>query len=533
MHRAAYWVAFAAALALSLALRLTDPAARPMHHDEANQAVRFGILLETGDYRYDRTDHHGPTLYYLTLPVAWARGQHTLAALDERTIRMVPAAFGAGMLLLFPLLAGREVPPDGSSGIGRTAVVAAAALAAISPVLTYYSRFYVQESLFVFFVVGFLIAIGRYAQRPSIGPAIWAGALAGLAYATKETSIVVLPVAVVACAVGAMVARPDGEQARAGPPARHALTHALAALGAALLPALLLYTAFFSHPAGLFDSFSAFSIYLSRGIEPGPHVHPWYFYLQTLAWSSAEGTIWSEALVLVLAAVGLVAAIATRRRAFWPFYICLYAIGTAAIFSAIRYKTPWNLMPFYAGFILLAGIGVSAILVRARHPIARAAAVVVLVAAGWQLAAQSVRASFRYAADPRNPYVYAHTTPDFMRLVSRVHDLAALHPDGRDLLVKVVAGPYEQWPFPWYARDLTRVGYWIDAAAAGSLADVPVIVASQEQAAAIEAAVGERHVSEFYGLRQGVLLTLFVERGLWDRFLESRQERSASAERLQ
>jgi hypothetical protein len=39
----------------------------------------------------------------------------------------------------------------------------------------------------------------------------------------------------------------------------------------------------------------------------------------------------------------------------------------------------------------------------------------------------------------------------------------------------------------------------------------------------VEAAVGDRYLSEFYGLRPGVLLTLFVERGLWDRFLESRR----------
>ena len=40
---------------------------KPLHHDEANQAVKFGQLLATGDYQYDPVDHHGPTLYYLTL----------------------------------------------------------------------------------------------------------------------------------------------------------------------------------------------------------------------------------------------------------------------------------------------------------------------------------------------------------------------------------------------------------------------------------------------------------------------------------
>lgn len=176
-------VVFAAALVAGLAFRLADPGVRPMHHDEANQAVRFGTLLETGEYRYDRNDHHGPTLYYLTLPFAWMRGQGTLAAVDERTLRMVPAIFGAGLLLLFLPL---------SRGLGRTAVAAAAALAAVSPVLTYYSRFYIQESLFVFFALAFLVALGRYALRPGLAPAIWSGALAGLAYATKETSLLSL-----------------------------------------------------------------------------------------------------------------------------------------------------------------------------------------------------------------------------------------------------------------------------------------------------------------------------------------------------
>jgi uncharacterized protein (TIGR03663 family) len=516
MNRAAFWAVFVGALALGLAFRLTDPGARPMHHDEANQAVRFGTLLETGEYRYDRHDHHGPTLYYLTLPFAWMRGQWTLAALDERTLRMVPALFGAGTILLFPLV---------SRGIGRPAVAAAALLAAVSPVLTYYSRFYVQESLFVFFTLAFLIALGKYAQRPGVAPALWAGALGGLAYATKETSLIVLPAAGAACAIAAAVARKKGEQGgdppRAGP--RTLVLHALAALGAALLPALLLFTGFFRNPAGLLDSVSAISIYLSRGVEPGPHVQPWFSYLRTMAWSSSGGLVWTDALVLVLAVAGIVQAIVARKTAFWPLYIGLYSVGTMAIFSAVRYKTPWNVLPFYAGIVLMAGVGAAALLARARRRPVRVLLAVVLVAAGWQLAMQSVRASLRYPADARNPYAYAHTSTDFVRLTSRVTDLASRHPDGRGMLVKVIAGPYEQWPFPWYARDLTRVGYWSRAAEAGPLDGVPVIVASQENADAVDAVVGDRYVSEFYGLRPGVLLTLYVERGLWDRFMESRQ----------
>jgi predicted membrane-bound mannosyltransferase len=89
--------------------------------------------------------------------------------------------------------------------------------------------------------------------------------------------------------------------------------------------------------------------------------------------------------------------------------------------------------------------------------------------------------------------------------------------------VKVIAAPHEQWPFPWYARELTQVGYWTAAAEAGALDGVPVILASQQEAESVAAAVGDRYVSEFYGLRPNVLITLFVEPGLWKRFLAARQ----------
>jgi uncharacterized protein (TIGR03663 family) len=511
MNRGAFWGAFVAALAVGLAFRLADPDVRPMHHDEANQAVRFGTLLETGEYRYDPHDHHGPTLYYLTLPVAWARGQHSLAELDERTLRMVPALFGAGLIVLFLLL---------SNGIGRAAVVAAAALAAVSPPLTYYNRFYIQESLFVFFALAFLIALGRYTRRPTIPPAIWAGVLAGLAYATKETSLIVLPAAGVASALATMASRKPADRPHVG--ARTRALHALAAICGALVPTFLLYSSFLHHPGGLVDSVSALSIYFERGVDAGGHVEPWFYYLQTLAWSSSGGLVWTDALVLVLAAAGIAHALVARKSSFWPLYLSLYSLVTMGLFSALPYKTPWNLLPFYTGMVLMAGIGVASVFERARSRSARVLIAVVLVAAGWHLAMQSRRASFVYAADPRNPYAYAQTSTDFVRLASRVHDLAATHPDGRAMLVKVVAGPYEQWPFPWYVRDLSRVGYWSRAADAGALEGTPVILASQENAGAVESAVGDRYISEFYGLRPGVLLTLYVERGLWERFIESR-----------
>jgi uncharacterized protein (TIGR03663 family) len=513
MNKAAFSVVAASAVVLGLAFRLAWLDLRPMHHDEANQAVRFGQLLETGEYRYDRNDHHGPTLYYLTLPVAWARGQTTLASLDERTLRVVPALFGAGFILLLPLMA---------RGLGRGAIAASALLAALSPALTYYSRFYIQESALLFFVVGFLVALGRYAAGGGVGAVFTAGACAGLALATKETAAPILLAAVAACAVARASVRTPGDTTSgeaAAPWPRIRVAHAVGALVAAALVAVTLYSSFFTNVSGVVDAVRAGAVYAQRSLEPGFHGEPWDYYLRLLAYSSSGGLVWTEALVLGLALVGAVFAWKKNAGGFWPRYVSLYSVITLAAFSVVRYKTPWNLLPFYGGAVVLAGFGAARLVGLTRSRTAQALVALALLAACAQLGVQSWRASFRYPADPRNPFVYAQTSPDFMRLVTRVADVSRVHPERERMLVAVVAGPYEQWPLPWYLRRMNRVGYWTSVAAVGPLDRMPFIIASSDFADAVAASLGDRYVSEYYGLRPGVLLTVFIERGVWDRFL--------------
>ena len=192
------------------------------------------------------------------------------------------------------------------------------------------------------------------------------------------------------------------------------------------------------------------------------------------------------------------------------------------MYSALPYKTPWNVLPLYAGWVIVAGIGLAQLLEHGYPRAGRILLAVALVVLCGALAVQSWRASFRYPADPRNPYAYVHTSPDVVRLAGRVKALSALHRDFESMLVAVVAGPYEQWPLPWYLRRMNRVGYWTSAEAAGpALALAPVIVASPQYAEKVAAALGERYQAEYYGLRPDVIMSVFIERSLWDRFIES------------
>src|SRR5580704_17137584 len=113
-------------VALALVLRLPHPDARPMQSDEAVNAVKFRELWEHGTYKYDPREFHGPALPYFTL--TWAKlsgAPRSFVQFDEGIFRTVPVLFGIGLILLLALVA---------DGLGRRAMLCAAALTAISPV---------------------------------------------------------------------------------------------------------------------------------------------------------------------------------------------------------------------------------------------------------------------------------------------------------------------------------------------------------------------------------------------------------------
>jgi uncharacterized protein (TIGR03663 family) len=516
MTKKAFRGLFFCAVFGALLFRTVRLEVRPMHPDEANQAVKFGGLLERGEYRYNPKDHHGPSLYYLTLPVVRVLGRRSLAAVDETMLRLVPALFGTGLLLLFLLFAG---------GLARETIVAAAALAAISPSLTYYSRFYIQETLLVFFLAGLIAAGWRYLRTRSGWWAAAAGLAAGMMYATKETSVILFG----ALAAAALVDRLLRPKTAAAAPwkARTVALHAVVFLAAAFVPAGLLFTSFLRNPAGLADSLSAFGTYVQRAGGSGLHAQPWYHYIKTLLYARfGHGPLWSEAFIVVLAAAGSIFAFGSApgkdghpRLVRFVFF---FTIITLTAYSLIPYKTPWNALPFSLGLVLLAGNGAGLLLRTGKSLIVKAVVLAVIAPGFLNLSYQDVRANFVDYANPTNPYVYAQTSPDFMKLVRAVEGVAAASPEHERMLVKVLAPPDETWPLPWYLRRFARVGYWTDIAQAGDLRGAPVVIASGAFADAVGQSLDGAYRSAFYGLRPEVVLSLFVRQDLRDDDLKGR-----------
>jgi uncharacterized protein (TIGR03663 family) len=507
--------------AAAVGLRWPGLAERPLHNDEAVNGVKFRTLWQGGGYRYDPHEYHGPTLAYATLPAAWARmGGDRNAEPDELTLRLVPLAFGLALVLI-PLL---SLPNQ-----GRAATIAAMGWTAVSPVMVYYSRYYIHELLLVCFGYGFLAAGWRMHQEKSARWVWLTGISLGLLMATKETFVIMFGAMALAAGMTFAWCRwrqdPTPSLRNGIPWGRYALV-GLLGLGVAIL----LFSSFFSNASGPLDAIRTYLPWLNRAGGASPHIRPWHFYMERLLWFHfPRGPIWTEIAVAALALAGMLAALFQRlpngSNALWLRFLGWYAVILAGAYSVIGYKTPWCALGFWQPMILLAGIGTVSLVQAFRNRVARTAVGALLVAAACHLAYEAWQLSHAYSWRRQNPWVFAHTSADILKLVDRVRELAQLSPEGRGVTVKVMAPDDDYWPLPWYLRDFKNVGYY-SSVPPDPMA--PIVIASVQFEASLETRPGRSHLmAGLYELRPqpaGVPPTtfeLYVRMDLWQAYLKA------------
>lgn len=134
-------------MAVATLLRLYHLTLKPLHHDEGVNGFFLTRLVREGIYQYDPANYHGPSIYYFGLAATYRLGLNTFA------IRLVTVVFGVATVLLALCL---------RRYIGSIGALAAAALIAISPGAVYLSRYFIHESLVVFFTFGLIVAMLKY-----------------------------------------------------------------------------------------------------------------------------------------------------------------------------------------------------------------------------------------------------------------------------------------------------------------------------------------------------------------------------------
>ena len=552
----AWLIACAAIIALAAFLRLYDLNLVPLHHDEGVNGNFLVRLVREGSYHYDPANYHGPTLYYFAAIFPWilrllfgSNAQNNYG-LTTVAIRCVPALFGIGTIALVLML---------RRNLGTIATLSAAFLLAISPGAVYLSRYFIHETLFVFFTLGSVVASLKYYEDPHPVYLILAAISTALLFATKETAMIsaaVLVIALVSTQVyrwfwksslssGRTARKRKGRREsggdsdggyrrvveRVGGPARLALWLVIAFV-VFIAVYVLFYSSFFTnYPQGVYDSLKTFQFWTKTGKEA--HVHP----LATYVW----WLLLQESPLLILGAIGAMLVVLKAAKSF-ALFSALWAFGLMAAYSLIAYKTPWLILNFIVPLALTSGVAIewlyeelgkwevskrtrwlvlAGILLVATGPLPGVIRAFEQKEINWKTfipGYQTIDLNFvNYDNDDQYyVYVYAHTRRETLKLVDEINQLAQRTHQGAEAGITMVSPEY--WPLPWYLRDYKRVGYYGHMTPSTE----PIVIARQDQAAEVQATFGDRYQQVHSGfntagsfpLRPGVDLLLYARREL-------------------
>lgn len=368
-------IASASVLLVGAFLRLYDLNLVPLHHDEGVNGNFLIRLVREGYYHYDPSNYHGPTLYYFSAVIPWlfrflgGRAFSDAHGLTTFNIRLITAAFGLGTVYLVLLLRKR---------LGTIGALSAAALIAISPGAVYLSRYFIHETLFVFFALGIVVAVLRYHDSGRGTYLILAAVSAAMMTATKETWIIngpVLLIALITTSVYFWLRRRRTAKAKRksvglsfGDRAGRALeryggplsvtTVALIAVAVFIVVNVLFYSSFFTnYPKGVNDALLTLSLWSHRTQE---HPHPWAQYLE---WLRQE-----ESPLLILGVAGAAISVWRADNRF-ALFAALWAFGSLAAYSLVGYKTPWISLNFIVPLALTSGYALERIYQRVEEPL--------------------------------------------------------------------------------------------------------------------------------------------------------------------
>jgi uncharacterized protein (TIGR03663 family) len=400
----------------------------------------------------------------------------------------------------------------------------AAIFLAVSPVLVYYSRYYIQEIILVFFTYVALFSIFRWLHAGSRKWAILTGIAFGMMFVTKETWII---------AVGGMImailliffSLKKNETFFNG---RIQLVKGIAwMMFFTILIGILFYSSFFSNLQGLADSVGAYAGYFNKAGGFEAHLQPWHYYLHLLVTGGKGNGFWTEIFLLMTGSIGAVISVRNRHdgEGRFFFFVASFSIFTGIIYSVIPYKTPWNLLTFYTGWILLAGYGCASLLQLAGTGKIKYLVLAILFSGIIHLGYQAIRLNFEYDADPGNPWAYGHTDQDIFRIVERLEKIAGAQPAAREIPVEIIVENHDYWPLPWYLRKFTHTGWWDHVDRDNPSA--PVIIASPAFENALLEKIyelpppGQRFLylplfDTIPALRPGVYLKGYIRKDVWD-----------------
>lgn len=559
-----------AVVLVAIFLRFHKLTLKPLHHDEGVNGYFLTTLFSQGIYKYDPSNYHGPTLYYIALVFT------KLLGLETFSIRTSVAIFGVLMVILVLFL--RDY-------LGRIGSLSAAAFLAITPGMVYVSRYFIHEIFFVFcslvLVVSFLYFLeGRkpgifsistlalilfVSFIPSLNvisllkikeetaviiariivlsieavlvylilqtvlkcreglivyPMIFASFLA-LLFATKETAFITIGTMTIALVCiwvwkkiysGMLLEKQPQDDLSSVDLTWSVFKKRFGSKKEAIMVFLICLATSAYVGAVFFSSFFSYP----RGIVGAFEAYS--FWAKTgVKDHIGKATLYLEWLwmleypLVLLSTLGIIIAFSKAKHRF-AMFTGLWAFGLFLAYSIIPYKTPWLILSFLLPMCMISGYAING-LISSQSKLLKTLGVIFLLASLVILSYNSYELNFRRYDDDSLTYVYAHTKRDFLKMIDQINYYAEKSGKGNLAVIQIVSSEY--WPLPWYLKDYEHANFYgriIDPK------DAELIVAEKGKQ---DLEVFRRYrtnykVAGVYPLRPGVDLILLVHKDLAD-----------------
>lgn len=567
------WLLSCAGITLLAAfLRFWQLALKPMHHDEGVNGFFLRSLFYDGVYKYDPSNYHGPTLYYIALAFTKLFGLETYA------VRASVGVFGVLTVILIFFL---------RKYLGTIGTLSAALLVALAPGMVFISRYFIHEIFFVFCSLGIVLGVLFFIEgrRAGVFAAAWMALLLAVCFLSpvlmmanfvaedNPTVQLILRVAFVAIEAGlvffiirALLAWNDGRPiylllAAASASLLFATKEtAFITLGTLLIacpcvwlwrkirassfgeikpddtirePAEIGWTAFRANLgegrdlyyllAGcalvfIYVGVVFFSSFFSYWEGVGKAFEAYAVWTKTgkgehvNGWFAYVKWLWkAEAIILILSAAGFIIALARARHRF-AIFTAFWALGLFIAYTIIPYKTPWLALSFVLPMCLVAGYGINE-LAASRDQFQKGFAWLLMAVAVGILGYKTYDLNFVRYDDDSMPYVYAHTRRGFLDLANQINHYAEKSGKGNDATIEIVSPDY--WSMPWYTRFYSHANYWSRIVPASTSEMIVAKKGEQDADVLREYAAHYKYIGT-YPLRPGVDLYLLVRNDLAD-----------------
>ena len=482
-------------------LRINNLDSNPIHADEATGAHILGKTLEKDPYSFNPKHFHGPMLQIVTAPIARLRGENNWQELTKVSLRMSPVIAGL-LLIVTPLFFTYQ--------LGRYGALISAAFISSSPLLVYYNRIYIHESLLTLFGLLALASIFKLYSKPSIISGFITGTFIGLMLSTKVTvsiSIIAWVVSFMSCFFIPKVSTPK--------PLRVYVKPLLFSIFSCITICTFVYTNGFHNLSGFLDACLTFFLYEPRD----GHEKVWYYYFNNLIWPKhALGVWWTEITVIILIITTVILSRINKCPNKDLYIVLIASVIHLFIYSSIPYKTPWLIMLPWAHLCLVTG-SIDYVLAKSKTLIRVGIYTLIVFALAYQTK-QSLYAISNLSNHSSNPYAYVPTTRDGQNIGKWLNQITALSSSSSNHSVAVIGSDY--WPLPWYLRNLESVGYWTEISP--TTKDYPIIFSMPGSVNKCDSLLLSSHVKLPRSLRSKLPIILYLRNDYWERWMSTQSE---------